>query len=67
MLEIIPENIIGALELKDAELIKNLAELDLAGFSPKGKEGSGIQVIPGRQKNLVLAFLMLPQFSLKWD
>ena len=53
LLEVIPENIIGVLELKDAELIKGLAELDLAGFSPKGKEGSGIQVIPGRQKNLV--------------
>jgi len=43
LLEVIPENIIGILELKDAELIKNLSELDLAGFSPKGKEESEIQ------------------------
>ena len=40
LLEVIPENVIGVLELKDAELIESLSELDLAGFSPKGKEGS---------------------------
>ena len=43
LLEVIPENIIGILEIKDAELIKNLSELDLAGFSPGGKEGSELQ------------------------
>ena len=43
LLEVIPEKIIGVLELKDAELIGSLSELDLAGFSPKGKEGGEIQ------------------------
>ncbi len=43
LLEVIPENIIGVLELKDAELIESLSELDLAGFSLKGKEGSELQ------------------------
>jgi len=43
LLEVIPENIIGILEIKDAELIKSLSELDLAGFSSKGKEGSEIK------------------------
>ncbi|TFG89807.1 MAG: hypothetical protein E4G71_06235 [Candidatus Atribacteria bacterium] len=43
LLEVIPENIIGVLELKDAELIESLSELDLAGFSPKAKEESEIQ------------------------
>jgi len=43
LLEVIPEKVIGVLELKDAELIGNLSELDLAGFSPKGKEGSEIE------------------------
>jgi len=43
LLEVIPENVIGVLELKDAELIESLSELDLAGFSPKGKEGSVIK------------------------
>ena len=43
LLEVIPEKVIGVLELKDAELIGNLSELNLAGFSPKGKEGSEIQ------------------------
>jgi len=43
LLEVIPENIIGILELKDAELIESLSELDLAGFSLKGKEGSELQ------------------------
>jgi len=43
LLRVIPEKVIGVLELKDAELIGNLSELDLAGFSPKGKEGSEIE------------------------
>lgn len=43
LLEVIPEKIIGVLEIKDSELIKNLSELDLAGFSSKGKEGSEIE------------------------
>jgi hypothetical protein len=43
LLEVIPENIIGILEIKDVELIKSLSELDLAGFSSKGKEGSEIK------------------------
>ena len=43
LLEVIPENVIGVLELKDAELIESLSELNLAGFSPKGKEGSVIK------------------------
>ncbi len=43
LLEVIPEKVIGVLEIKDVELIKSLSELDLAGFSLKGKEGSGIQ------------------------
>ena len=43
LLEVIPENIIGVLELKDAELIESLSELDLAGFLPKAKEESEIQ------------------------
>ena len=43
LLEVIPEKVIGVLELKDAELIGNLSELNLAGFSPKGKEGGEIQ------------------------
>ena len=43
LLEVIPENVIGVLELKDAELIESLSELDLAGFSLKGKEGSELQ------------------------
>jgi len=43
LLEVIPENVIGVLELKDVELIESLSELNLAGFSPKGKEGSELQ------------------------
>jgi len=43
LLEVIPENVIGVLELKDAELIESLSELNLAGFSPKAKEESEIQ------------------------
>jgi hypothetical protein len=43
LLEVIPEKVIAILELKDAELIESLSELDLAGFLPKGKEESEIQ------------------------
>ena len=43
LLEVIPEKVIGVLELKDAELIESLSELDLAGFSPGGKKGSELQ------------------------
>ena len=43
LLEVIPGKVIGVLEIKDAELIKSLSELDLAAFSSKGKESSEIQ------------------------
>ncbi len=43
LLGVIPEKIIGTLELKDTELIESLFELDLTGFSIEGKEGSEIQ------------------------
>lgn len=43
LLEVIPEKVIGVLELKDAELIKSLSELDVMSFTPKGEEGSEIQ------------------------
>jgi len=43
LLGVIPEKVIGVLEIKDAELIKSFSELDLAGFSSMGKEGSEIQ------------------------
>jgi hypothetical protein len=43
LLEVIPEKVIAILEIKDAELIESLSELDLAGFLPKGKEESEIQ------------------------
>ena len=43
LLEVIPGNIIGVLEIKNAELIESLSELDLTGFLPKAKEGSGMQ------------------------
>jgi len=43
LLEVIPENIIGVLEIKNSELIESLSELDLTGFLPKAKEGSGMQ------------------------
>ena len=43
LLEVIPGKVIGVLEIKDAELIKSLPELDLAAFSSKGKESSEIQ------------------------
>jgi hypothetical protein len=43
LLEVIPEKVIGVLELKDAELIEGLSKLDLAGFSPKMEEGSEIE------------------------
>jgi len=43
LLEVIPEKVIGVLEIKDAELIKSLSELDLASFVPEGEESSEIQ------------------------
>jgi len=43
LLEVIPEKVIGVLEIKDVELIKSLSELDIASFAPEGEEGSGIQ------------------------
>ena len=43
LLGVIPEKVIGVLELKDAELIESLSELDLAGFSPGGKGSSELQ------------------------
>jgi len=43
LLEVIPEKVIGVLEIKDAELIEGLSKLDLAGFSPEMKEGSEIE------------------------
>jgi len=43
LLEVIPEKVIGVLELKDTELIESLSELDLAGFSPGGKGSSELQ------------------------
>ena len=43
LLEIIPEKVIGVLEIKDAELIKNLSELDMASFAPEGEEGGEIK------------------------
>ena len=41
--EVIPEKIIGVLEMKDAELIKSLSELDIASFVPEGEESSEMQ------------------------
>lgn len=43
LLEVIPGNIIGVLEIKNSELIESLSELDLTGFLPKAKEGSRMQ------------------------
>jgi len=43
LLEVIPEKVIGVLEIKDAELIKSLSELDMASFAPEGEEGSELQ------------------------
>ena len=43
LLGVIPEKVIGVLEIKDVELIKSLSELDIASFAPEGEEGSGIQ------------------------
>ncbi|MCK4308353.1 MAG: DUF3352 domain-containing protein, partial [Candidatus Atribacteria bacterium] len=43
LLKVIPEKVIGVLELKDAELIEGLSKLDLAGFSSEMKEGSEIE------------------------
>jgi len=37
LLEVIPEKVIGILELKDAELIKSLSELDVMSFTPEGE------------------------------
>ena len=43
LLEVIPEKVIGVLELKDAEIIEGLSKLNLVGFSPEMKEGSEIE------------------------
>ncbi|GAH19753.1 unnamed protein product, partial [marine sediment metagenome] len=43
LLEVIPERVIGVLEIKDVELIKSLSGLDIASFAPEGEEGSEIQ------------------------
>jgi len=43
LLEVIPEKVIGVLEIKDAELIEGLSKLNLANFSPEMKEGSEIE------------------------
>lgn len=43
LLGVIPEKVIGVLEIKDAELIKSLSELDVMSFTPERKEGSEIQ------------------------
>jgi len=43
LLEVIPEKVIGVLEIKDAELVKSLSELDVASFAPEGEESSEIQ------------------------
>ena len=43
LLGVIPEKVIGVLEIKDAELIKSLSELDVMSFTPEGEEGSEIQ------------------------
>jgi len=40
LLEVIPEKVIAVLELKDAELIKSLSELNLASFSTEKEEVS---------------------------
>ena len=43
LLEVIPEKVIGVLELKDAELIKNLSELDMINFAPERKKDGQIR------------------------
>ena len=43
LLEVIPEKVIGVLELKDAELIKSLSELDMMSFAPEGEEEGELQ------------------------
>ena len=43
LLEVIPEKVIGILELKDAELIKSLSELDMVNFALERKKGSQIR------------------------
>ncbi len=42
LLGVIPEKVIGVLEIKDAELIKSFSELDLAGFSSTSIYSSAI-------------------------
>ncbi len=43
LLEVIPEKVIGILEIKDAELIKSLSGLDLLNFAPEGEKDSQIR------------------------
>jgi len=43
LLEVIPEKVIGVLEIKDAELVKSLSELDMTSFAPGGEGSSEIQ------------------------
>jgi hypothetical protein len=43
LLEVIPEKVIAILELKDAELIKNIPELNLGLFSPEREEGNKVK------------------------
>jgi len=43
LLEVIPEKIIGVLEIKDAELVKRLSELDMVSFTSEGEDGSEIK------------------------
>jgi hypothetical protein len=43
LLEVIPEKVIAILELKDAELIKNIPELNLGFFSPEREEGNKVK------------------------
>lgn len=43
LLGVIPEKVVGVLEIKDAELIKSLSELDVMSFTPEIEEGSEIQ------------------------
>jgi hypothetical protein len=43
LLEVIPEKVIGVLEIKDAELVKSLCELDMTSFAPGGEGSSEIQ------------------------
>jgi hypothetical protein len=43
LLGVIPGKVIGVLEIKDAELIKSLSELDVMNFTPEIEEGSEMQ------------------------